>query len=169
MVKNLPASAGHTRDMGSIPGWRRSRGEGNGNALQYSCLENPMDRGAWRLQSMGSQRVGRDGAMSADSGDQSQAAGQAMPLREVRPPLSSTWAPTALPSLDLDPACSTGDTPPGPHQTVTLQQVGFPKCARRKAPMGRTSLRLAAAQPPPLGLAVSPGLLGCAETGLPGS
>ena len=34
-------------DPGSIPGWRRSPGEGNGNPLQYSCLENPMDRGAW--------------------------------------------------------------------------------------------------------------------------
>ena len=33
--------------MGSIPGWRRAPGEGNGNPLQYSCLKNPMDRGAW--------------------------------------------------------------------------------------------------------------------------
>ena len=44
MVKNLPADAG---DVGSIPGWRRSPGEGNGNPLQYSCLGNPMDRGGW--------------------------------------------------------------------------------------------------------------------------
>ena len=44
MVKNLPASAG---DTSSIPGLR-SRGEGNGNSLQYSCLENSMDRGAWQ-------------------------------------------------------------------------------------------------------------------------
>ena len=44
MVKNLPAYAG---DLGSIPGSGRSPGEGNGNPLQYSCLENPMDRGAW--------------------------------------------------------------------------------------------------------------------------
>ena len=43
VVKNLPANAG---DMGSIPGWGRSPGEGNDNPLQYSCLENPMDRGA---------------------------------------------------------------------------------------------------------------------------
>ena len=43
MVKNLPASAG---DSGSIPGSGRSPGGGNGNPLQYSCLENPMDRGA---------------------------------------------------------------------------------------------------------------------------
>ena len=43
MVKNLPADA---RDTGSIPGSARSPGEGNGNPLQYSCLENPMDRGA---------------------------------------------------------------------------------------------------------------------------
>ena len=47
MVKNLPASAGDARDTGSIPGSGRSHGEGNGNPLQYSCLENPMDRGAW--------------------------------------------------------------------------------------------------------------------------
>ena len=47
VVKNLPASAGGIRDTGSIPGSGRSPGEGNGNPLQYSCLENPMDRGAW--------------------------------------------------------------------------------------------------------------------------
>ena len=45
MVKNLPANVG---DAGSIPGLSRSPGEGNGNQLQYSCLDNPMDRGAWR-------------------------------------------------------------------------------------------------------------------------
>ena len=48
MVKNLPASAGDVGDMGSIPGLGRSLGGGNGNPLQYSCLENPMDRGAWQ-------------------------------------------------------------------------------------------------------------------------
>ena len=47
MVKTLPANAGDTRDAGSILGSRRSPGEGNGNPLQYSCLENPMDRRAW--------------------------------------------------------------------------------------------------------------------------
>ena len=46
MVKNLPANAGDARDMGSIPGSGRSPRGGNGNPLQYSCLENPMDRGA---------------------------------------------------------------------------------------------------------------------------
>ena len=45
-------------DMGSIPGLGRSPGGGHGNPLQYSCLENPMDGGAWWVQSMGSQRVG---------------------------------------------------------------------------------------------------------------
>ena len=45
MVKNLPANAG---DMGLIPGLGRSPGEGNGNPLQYSCLGNPLDRGAWQ-------------------------------------------------------------------------------------------------------------------------
>ena len=47
MVKKLPANAGDARDMHSIPGWGRSPGEGHGNPLQYSGLENPMDRGAW--------------------------------------------------------------------------------------------------------------------------
>ena len=41
------ASAFNAGDLGSIPGWGRSPGEGNGNPLQYSCLENPMDREAW--------------------------------------------------------------------------------------------------------------------------
>ena len=51
----------NVRDLGSIPGLGRFPGEGNGNPLQYSCLENPMDGGAWcRLLSMGSQRVGHD-------------------------------------------------------------------------------------------------------------
>ena len=44
---SLPASAGYIRDMGSIPGSRRSPAGGHGNPLQYSCLENPMDRGDW--------------------------------------------------------------------------------------------------------------------------
>ena len=47
MVKNLPANAGAARDVGLIPGLGRSPGAGNGNPLQYSCLENPMDRGDW--------------------------------------------------------------------------------------------------------------------------
>ena len=46
VIKNLPASAGDVKDTGSIPGSGRSPGEGNGNPLQYSCLGNPMDRGA---------------------------------------------------------------------------------------------------------------------------
>ena len=53
MVKSLPANAGDTRDMGSIPGSGRSPGVGNDNPLQYSCLENSIDRGAWWVQSMG--------------------------------------------------------------------------------------------------------------------
>ena len=46
VVKNLPANAGATGDMGLIPGSGRSPGEGNGNPFQYACLENPMDGGA---------------------------------------------------------------------------------------------------------------------------
>ena len=47
VVKNLPAKAGDIREPSSIPGLGRSPGEGNVNTLQYSCLENPMDGGAW--------------------------------------------------------------------------------------------------------------------------
>ena len=49
MVKNLPANAGDTGDMGLIPGSGRSPGGGHGNLLQCSCLENSMDREAWRV------------------------------------------------------------------------------------------------------------------------
>ena len=48
VVKILPANAGDMRDAGSIPGSGRSPGGGHGNLLQYSCLENPMDKGAWQ-------------------------------------------------------------------------------------------------------------------------
>ena len=53
VVKNVSAYAGDTRDTGSVPGLARSSGGGNGNPLQYSCLENPMDRGAWRATAHG--------------------------------------------------------------------------------------------------------------------
>ena len=46
--KNPPANARDTRDVGLIPGFRRSPGVGDGNLLQYSCLKNPLDRGAWQ-------------------------------------------------------------------------------------------------------------------------
>ena len=49
VVKNMPANVGDERDVDFIPGSGRSPGEGNGNALQCSCLENPMDRGAWQV------------------------------------------------------------------------------------------------------------------------
>ena len=53
VVKNLPASAGDRRDGDSFPGSRRSPEEGGGNPPQYSCLGNPMDRGAWRAMGHG--------------------------------------------------------------------------------------------------------------------
>ena len=53
LVKSPPANAGDTRDMDSIPGSGRSPGVGNGNPFQYSCLGNPMDRGAWRATTYG--------------------------------------------------------------------------------------------------------------------
>ena len=66
LKKNLIANARDAGDMGSILGWEDPPGEGNGNPLQYSCQENPMDRGAWwtGLQSIGSQRVGHNSVMS---------------------------------------------------------------------------------------------------------
>jgi len=57
MVKNLSAMQ---VDLGLIPGLRRSLGEGNGSPLQDSCLENPMDRGAWQTTVHGVARVGHD-------------------------------------------------------------------------------------------------------------
>ena len=56
-VKTPPANAGDVGDMGLIPGLGRSPAGGNGNPLQYSCLENPMDRGAWQTTVQRVQRV----------------------------------------------------------------------------------------------------------------
>ena len=53
VVKTLPANAGDVRDAGLIPGSGSSPGGGNGNSLQYSCLENPIDRGAWQTTGHG--------------------------------------------------------------------------------------------------------------------
>ena len=60
MVKNPSAKAGDVRDEDWIPGLGRSPGGGHSNPLQYSCLENPMARGATRLQTMRSHRVRHD-------------------------------------------------------------------------------------------------------------
>ena len=59
-AQRIKASAGSAGDLGSSPGSGRFPGEGNGNPRQYSCLGNPMDEEPGRLQSKGSQRVGRD-------------------------------------------------------------------------------------------------------------
>ena len=48
VAKNTPANAGDISNVVSVPGWGKSPGGGHGNPLQYSCLENPMARGAWR-------------------------------------------------------------------------------------------------------------------------
>ena len=60
VVKNPSANAGGIGHSGSVPGSGRSPGEGNGNPIQYSCLENPMDRRVWWATVDGSQRVGHD-------------------------------------------------------------------------------------------------------------
>ena len=53
VVKNLPVNTGDIRDVGSVSGPRKSPGGGHGNPLQYSCLENPMNRAAWRATVLG--------------------------------------------------------------------------------------------------------------------
>ena len=58
MLKSLPASAGNTRDVGSVTELGRSPGIGNGNLPRYSCLGNPMDRGVWQ-ESIGPQKIGQ--------------------------------------------------------------------------------------------------------------
>ena len=60
MAKNLPANAEDERDVGSISGSGKSSGVGNGNPLQYSYLENPVDRGAWQATVHGVARVEHD-------------------------------------------------------------------------------------------------------------
>ena len=60
VVKNPPANAGDIIEVGLISGFGRSPGGGQGNPLQYFCLENPMDRGAWQTSVMELQRVGHD-------------------------------------------------------------------------------------------------------------
>ena len=59
-VKTLPPSAGDAGEVDLIPGSGRASGEGNGNPLQCSCLENPMDRGAWWAVAHAPQRVGQN-------------------------------------------------------------------------------------------------------------
>ena len=60
VVKNPPANAEDRKDSSLTPGFKRTPGVGNSSPLQYSCLENPMDRGAWQATVQGSQRVGHD-------------------------------------------------------------------------------------------------------------
>ena len=60
IVKNPPANAADVRETGAVPASGRAHAEGLGNPLKYSCLENPMDKGAWQLQSIGSNGVGHD-------------------------------------------------------------------------------------------------------------
>ena len=77
--KESPCSAG---DPGSIPGWGRSHGEGNGNPLQYSCLENPMDRGAWWATVHGVTRV-RHNLVTKPSPPLTAQAGSCRPLCQL--------------------------------------------------------------------------------------
>ena len=64
MVKSSPASIGAAGNTGSIPGLGKSSGGGNGNPLQYSCLENPTDRGAWQATVQGCKKLDTTGRLS---------------------------------------------------------------------------------------------------------
>ena len=66
---SVKESACSAEDPSSIPGSGRSSGEGNGNPLQYSCLDNPMDRGAWQATLHGVKRVGHDLATKPPHGE----------------------------------------------------------------------------------------------------
>ena len=94
VVKNPLANAGDIKDTDLIPGLEKSPGGGHGNPLQYSCLENPMDRGAGGLQPMGLQRVRRKGATKHEQGQRT--LGQL--LRQMRllsaPLIASDRTPT---------------------------------------------------------------------------
>ena len=65
VVKNPPANAGNPGDAGSIPGSGRTPGTEKGNPRQYSCLENPMDRGAWKAAVYGAAKVRHDRSILA--------------------------------------------------------------------------------------------------------
>ena len=69
MSKNSAANAGDAEDVGSIPGLRRPSGGGNGNPLQESCLENPMDRGAWPATVHRVARLGNRAHTQPSAGD----------------------------------------------------------------------------------------------------
>ena len=98
VVKNLPANTGEVKDAGSMPGLGRPPGGGHGNPLQYSCLENPMDQGAWQTTVHGVARVGHGLATKlllrgdmeghgtpAGAGGSSQLPRAVRPLREEGP------------------------------------------------------------------------------------
>ena len=98
VAKNAPVNAGDARDVGSIPGSRRSPGGGNGNPLQYSCLENPMDRAAWWAPI---HRVAKSWTRpSTQSRLQSSVQRPAAQLCNLPPPLPPRSA--ALPACSLD-------------------------------------------------------------------
>ena len=86
VIKNLPAIARDSRDSGLIPGLGRSPGGGDSIPFWYSCLENPMDRGACGLQSVGSQRTGHEHSTAVKQGVTAE---KAQEYRSAGEPVSS--------------------------------------------------------------------------------
>ena len=98
VVKNLPANTGDIRDAGLIPGLGRSRGGGHGNPLQYSCLENPMDRGAWRATV---HRVAKSQTRLKQHSTRAHLRAQRVPSPVSPHPLSIRQTPTFTPRNSL--------------------------------------------------------------------
>ena len=105
MVKNLPANAGDGRDKGSIPGLGKSSGGGHSNPLQYSCLENSVDRGAWRATVHGSDSQSRTRlkrlSMHTHRGDRRVRGGPEMGAEVSRGDLCCWEALNATPAEEL--------------------------------------------------------------------
>ena len=83
LVKNPRGNAGNIREAGLSPGLERSPGVGNGNLLQYSCWDNPTDRGAWRAAVHGAAKIRQDRANNELVGGEAEVQSQAVCLQRM--------------------------------------------------------------------------------------
>ena len=118
VVKNPPANAGDVRDMGLIPGLGRSPGGGHGNPLQYSCLKNPVDRGAWLATVPGVPRVGHN------------------LVTKPPPPPPSPWSPTNWHLPSTSTRVTSGSAAPAnlqhPWKELRVESRSKALCALKK-------------------------------------
>ena len=115
VVKNLPPNTG---DRGLIPGSGRSLEEGNGYPLEYSCLENPTDRGAWWAKSMVSHRVGHDWATNTFT--------FTFTLEKIKQRKTVPGTCPRVPSWAADPSATLTPAPPGPERQAAVCKHWFP-------------------------------------------